>query len=300
MKYINKESRNQRENLSSRSSFKNFIEILKRDQSGFSLAEVMVAAGIVGIIALASANLAGNLGSIKKRGNDFVDRFELLDAISSYVYSGKGCNDLVGQSVSSSYGAVTFPSWSYKDLSGLSSGQEVDGFTITQMRARQDLSSSLPKVTVSGVEYLKTALDLEIVLTKGSTSSNHHYNIPVLSTSAGAVSFCSQTKDAAEICNSLLGTYNAATNSCDVAESCLHKGTYKTLTCTPTPADGSDCSETYGPAEKNSYSGGFSCPSGATATQTGTINWNHTVSCGKKCTQTITNTVLWFTCLECP
>jgi prepilin-type N-terminal cleavage/methylation domain-containing protein len=277
-----------------------FARKMTKSSSGFSLVEVMVAAALIGIVALGSMNLSGQLSSVKKRGENFVKRNDFTGALSRYIYSGKGCSDLVGMTVGTTLANVTFSNWNYLGAASLATGQNIEGIEIISLQARQDLSSSLPKIKVGTDDLLKTTLEIEMILRQGKRETSHFYTVPVLSRATGEIITCNESKDVAEICNALLGTYDAANNKCNVAESCLLKGTYKTLTCSPTPSDGSPCSSDYGVSEDNPFTGAGSCPTGSSASQTGIVTWNHSVSCGKKCTQTITNVARWFTCLECP
>ncbi|MCF8059073.1 MAG: prepilin-type N-terminal cleavage/methylation domain-containing protein [Bacteriovoracaceae bacterium] len=273
---------------------------LLNSSSGFSLVEIMVAAGLIGIVALGSVNLSGQLSNVKKRGENFIERNDFTGALSRYIYSGKGCSDLVGTTVGGSLSDIVFSNWSYLGSSSLETGQKIEGMEVVSLQARQDLSSTLPKIKVGADELLKTTLEVQMVLKQDKRETSHFYTVPVLSKPSGEIITCNESKDVAEICNALLGTYDATNNRCNVADSCLLKGTYKTLTCSPVPADGSSCSADYGLEENNPFTGAVSCPTGSSASQTGIVTWNHSVSCGKKCTQTITNVARWFTCLECP
>lgn len=270
------------------------------NNSGFSLVEIMVAAGLIGIVALGAMNLAGQLNQVQHRSEDFLERNDLISTFTRYIYSTKGCDDLIDQTVSSTPSPINFPSWTFGGVSGLSGGSTFynNQLTITELNATQDVSAALPRVKVGANTYVKTSLDIELVITQNGRARSHFYNLPVLSTNAGQIKLCNENKSAAEVCSAMLGTWNPTTNTCDVADSCLLKGTYKTLECSPVP--GSGCSLDHGPDENNPYTGATSCPTGSTATQTGIVNWNHTVSCGKKCSQTIANTARWFSCLDCP
>ena len=272
------------------------------NEKGFSLAEVMVSAGLIGIIAMMAIKISSQITTVQKRGENFVERNDFTGAFSRYLYSGKGCSDLVGQTVGSTLQDVSFSNLNYLGMGTLASGSEVGGpsFTVVSLQARQNLSASLPDVKVGADTFKKTSLEIEMVLRMDKRQTSHFYNVPVVSRTTGEIMLCNESKNVAEICNALLGTYDAANDRCNVAESCILKGTYKTLECSPVPSDGSGCSNNYGPEEVNPFTGAVSCPTGSTPSQTGIVNWNHSVSCGKKCTQTINNVARWFTCLECP
>lgn len=274
------------------------LTVFLRKSYGFSMIEIMVATGLIGIVALGAMNLAGQLNQVQRRSKDFLRRNDLVSALTRHIYSTKGCEDLTGQTIPSTPTAINLPQFTFGGMPGFSEGGTLENIRIDNFRASQDLAASLPRVQIGGNTLVKTSLNIELTLTQDGRTMSHYYNVPVLSLNSGEVRLCSDTKDAAEVCTAMLGTFNAATNSCDVADSCLLKGTYKTLECSPVVASG--CSLDHGVAENNPYTSGTSCPAGSTPNQTGIINWNHTVSCGKKCTQTINNTARWFTCLECP
>jgi type II secretory pathway pseudopilin PulG len=258
---------------------------------GFSLAEVMVAAGLIGIVALGAINLSSQMMTVQKRGKNFLSRNDFMSSFSRYLYSGNGC-------FNGTASTVDLPAWKYLGASGLSEGDKAENITITNFKATQNLASSLPRVQVGSDNLIKTSLEIAISLVQEGRTTNHFYTLPVLSLPSGEVKLCNESKDAAQVCNAMLGNYDSSTNSCIVSNSCLLKGTYKTLSCTPTHATG--CSMDYGDNVANQYTGATSCPTGSIPSQTGIINWNHSVSCGKKCTITISNTATWFTCLECP
>lgn len=275
----------------------NFIQEFKNSH-GFSMIEIMVAAGLIGIVALGAMNLAGQLNQVQRRGKNFLLRNDMVSALTRHIYSSKGCDDLTGQVITAAPIAINLPGFTFGGMAGLSEGTNLKNINITNFKATQDLAATLPRVQIGGQTLVKTSINLELTVTQDDRTMSHYYNIPVLSLGTGEVRLCSDTKDAAEVCTAMLGTYNAATNSCDVADSCLLKGTYKTLECSPVVASG--CSLDHGDNVNNPYTSATTCPAGSTPNQTGIINWNHTVSCGKKCTQTINNTARWFTCLECP
>lgn len=272
--------------------------LLLDSHKGFSLVEIMIAMGLLGIVALGAVNLAGQLTQVQKRGNNFLARNDLTSALTRHIYSSKGCQDLVGQTFTAAPATVDFPGFTFGGLAGLSEGSALGNLTVSNLKATQDLSAGLPKVKVGADNLTKTTLSIELSVTQDGRTMNHYFNVPVLSLAGGEVKLCNEIKNAAEVCTAMLGTYNAATNTCDVADSCLLKGTYKTLNCSPVVATG--CSLDHGPDVLNPLTGATSCPAGSTPNQTGIINWNHTVSCGKKCTQTINNTARWFSCLQCP
>jgi hypothetical protein len=277
-------------------SNRNFI---LRSESGFTIMEITIGAALMGIVLLGGMQLFSQVNNVKKRGENFLKRSDFNAAFTQFVGSGKGCSELIGHTIGSTFADIEISNWSYLGASSIKATDMIDGIKVVSLAARQSLASDLPTVKIAADILKKTMVEVKIVLKQKGVEKTHYYNIPVLSLASGEVKLCSSNKSVAQICNTMLGTYDATTNNCIVANSCQLRGTYKTLTCTPVPSDGSDCDLLYGLAESNIYTTVESCPTGSVPTVTGLTNWNHSVSCGKKCSQTITNTVTWFSCLEC-
>ena len=267
--------------------------------SGFTIMEVTIASALMGIVLLGGMQLFSQVNSVKSRGENFLKRSDFNAAFSQFVASGKGCSDLIGRTIGDTFAEMEISNWNYLGATSLKAGDKVDGITVLSLEARQSLGANLPTVQIGTDNLKKTMVEIRLKLSQKGAIKTHYYNVPVLSLGTGEVKLCSSNKNVAEICNTMLGTYDPATNNCIVANSCQLRGTFKTLSCAPAPADGSDCDLLYGVGESNIYTTVESCPIGSISTVTGVINWNHTVSCGKKCTQTVTNTVTWFSCLEC-
>jgi type II secretory pathway pseudopilin PulG len=267
---------------------------------GFSLAELMVSAGLLGGLALVVMTLGDQFNTTKKRGENLVKIVDLSNALNRFVYSSQGCNEFIGKVISNTPEDFTINSWNYLGASRLAATDSIEGIRVLSMQARQSLDASLPRIRSGTRDLIKTSLQLEIVLENEGREIKNFYHLPVLSRPSGRIESCDVMQTIADICNTLLGNFNPTTQRCELENTCLLRGTYKTLSCYSSNGSNQPCSEDYGLDENNIFTSDLTCPAGSTAAQTGIHAWNHTVSCGKKCTITVSNTATWFTCLECP
>ena len=270
---------------------------LALNSDGFSLAEVIVAAGLVGVVGLGAMQLVGQINSVSSRSRVLNDTMNFSSSLGRYIYGPKACDEFRGKTFTSAYTNITLDEWKYEGKSPIGTGETFGALTLSSLRAKLDTTVGLPKITVSGVELTKTMLLIDIGLTAANKTSNSFYNIPVLADASGIVRYCGEMKDSVEICNSILGVFDTTTGQCKVAEACQIKEAYKLISYIPSSYG---CSPTYGLTTDNPLTGATNCPTGSVASQTGVQTWNHSVSCGKKCTATIVNTAQWYTCLECP
>lgn len=257
----------------------------------------MVSVGLLGGISLGIMQFVTHIEKSKVRADSVVEVSLFGNMLNRYFYSDKGCAEFVGNTYGATFSDISINTLNYFGISPITKNTKLRKITVAELRAKQKMTG-LPNVVIGGNPYLKSMLEIEAHLLFGNSLSKYYYNIPVIINAAGVVMHCGDQKDVAEICASLLmGTYNSNTGQCVTGQSCLHKGTYKRLTCSPSNYG---CSSAHGPNENNQYTNTTSCPSGTTQIQTSSETWTHTASCGKKCTQTITNNAVWYSCLACP
>ncbi|GAB4417662.1 MAG: hypothetical protein OHK0056_26690 [Bacteriovoracaceae bacterium] len=266
-------------------------------QRGFTLVEVMVAVGLSGIIAVAAIQIMGQVGTVINRSKVLADTMNFSNNLSRFLYGPNACDEIRDEVFSTTESDFIFENWNYEGKSTIGVNAEFGTLKITSLKASIDDLAGLPTVSVSGVTLTKTMLHLNVEIMAQSKRNTFSYNIPVLVTSAGQVKYCGEMKDSVEICNSMLGVFDPVTGKCNVQDACKVRGSYKLISCSPMTYG---CDSAYGTNTNNPLTGDVTCPSGAVATQTGVQTWNHSVSCGKKCTATIFNTAQWYTCLECP
>lgn len=270
---------------------------LSHKTAGFSLMEVMVSVALVGGLALGLVKFMGNMSDVQQRSSNAITRDQFANNMGQYIYTPMGCEDLKGQRFNSSDKAINLTRWKVFGLASIATGTKLKGFDIAKLEGEQDLSPTLPRVTIGGQTLIKTILKVNLLLSTEGKTKKFFFNIPVLSDTGGTVRFCNADQSLRETCVLMKGTYNEATGACDVDKTCQFKGTYITLSCSPSNYG---CSMSEGAAKPNEYTTGFSCPVPSIAHNTSNKSWNHSASCGKKCSVTIQNTMNWYTCLVCP
>ena len=266
-------------------------------ENAFSLAEVLIAAGLLGVISLGGLQVFEQIHRAETRGRNLNDLINFNSAFERYVYGPTICDEIRDQTFSTTYADISFSRWNYAGVGTIVSGTKIESLNLTSFQAKIDLSNTLPKIVVSGASYIKTMLNIMLSVKSGKRTNSYYYNIPVLATDIGVVKYCKETKNAVEICNSMLGEFDSVTGRCRHSNSCLLRGTYMSIQCSPSNYG---CSPLYGASTVNPLTGASNCPSGSIGVTSGDMTWNHTVPCGKKCTQGIRNNVRWITCLECP
>lgn len=276
---------------------KNLLKSFLKSSSGFTLAEVMVATGLIGVVGLGAMQLIGQINSVSSRSRVLNDTMSFSSSLGRYIYGPKACDEFRGKTLTAAYTDITLDQWKYEDKTPIGQDSVFGSITLSSLKGKVDTTAGLPQITVASELLTKTMLLIEVGLTAGNKTAKSYYNIPVLTNDTGVVKFCGEMKDAVEICNSMLGVFDAATGKCKVEEVCQVRGSYKLISCAPASYG---CSATYGTTTNNPLTGSTTCPVGSVASQTGIQTWNHSVSCGKKCTATVVNTAQWFTCMECP
>lgn len=299
------------------------MKLLKtlRSNRGFSMVEVTVAMGLLGLATLAVMNLTDNVTSSSRRAETLLSKSQFASALGTYVYSAQACNELKAAAMPSFDATpkpIEFNDWKVLGLKedpnnvrGIYQGKEFKNFKIKSFTGKMDTTSpGLATVVINGTSFIKTFLNVNAVLevsqnqkveessTSGKRDYQYFYNIPVLATAGGKVTYCAEEKGIQETCAAMKGVYNPTTKLCDLEKTCKIQGSYRVLACDVAGW----CSTAEGPSQGNPMAGGsLSCPSG-TAMQSGYKTWTSQAPCsGKKCTPiTVTNTMNWFSCLDCP
>jgi type II secretory pathway pseudopilin PulG len=299
------------------------MKLLKtlRSQAGFSMVEVTVAMGLLGLASLAVMNLTDNVTSSSRRAETLLSKSQFASALGTYVYSAQACDELKGASMpnfDANPKPMRLDNWKVlglkedpNNVQGIYSGKEFKNFKLTKFEGKMDTTSpGIATVVINGVTYKKTFLNInaEVLVTQnakveegnnsGKRTYNYFFNVPVLAAASGKVTFCAEEKGIQETCAAMKGVYNPTTKLCDLEKTCKIQGTYRVLNCDVAGW----CSTAEGSSVGNPLAGGgYGCPSG-TGMQTGYKTWTSQAPCsGKKCTPiTVTNTMNWFSCLDCP
>lgn len=283
-------------------------------QAGVSMAEMAMATALLGGAALGLTALSGSLGDSTKKAEGTVARGEFTAALNTYLYSVQGCEDLKtaqagGGTYSTTPAPIALSNWKYQDIPVMQGGYGANlkplsalrYITLDQFTAYLDDTTNAPKIVAAdtngaSVEMVKTILNVKAKLIVGGRPVEHLFNVPVLINPSGTLKYCSDEKTLAETCAALMGVYtpsNPPDKRCVMGEGCLLKGTYNVIEC-----GGQVCDARYD-SQTNQFTGGKSCPAGSVATQSSTTTWVSNTNT-KKSSSSVTNTVTWYSCLQCP
>lgn len=119
-------------------------------------------------------------------------------------------------------------------------------------------------------------------------------DIPVyLDPLTGSVQKCLVELEGADVCQMTGSVLDPITNACRPKQQCQIKGVWQQAVCSPNynPCPG---------AVPNNATGEYSCPVGTTSNLTGQYNAAaFLASCGKKCTYWVTPTIKLWLCMQC-
>jgi hypothetical protein len=276
-----------------------------------SMAEMAVTMGLVGLGALGAASLSGNMVTGSKKIQGVVAQNNFATSLNAYLYSNMGCQDLkLLGSLNTTPKDIILTKWSYQGITKFEGGYDANnqkktptrGFDIAALQGYLETDPNPSSITDTGGKPLvKSILKVKASLKVGNMSKEFLYNVPVL-VDNGTIKYCSDEKNLAETCAAAQGVYNPVTQQCDLGSGCRIKDTYNELTCKALnhAGKGFTCSPIFGPSKVNQYTGGYSCPPPSVATQSQSETWISKRDCGKKCTQSVENTMVWHICMECP
>jgi type II secretory pathway pseudopilin PulG len=307
------------------------MKILKllRQNLGFSLVEVTVAIGLLGIASIAVMKLSDNVNEQTKKSETILSKAQFLSSLSTYLNSSLACKgDLFDKSFSTTESPLILNNWKVAGVENnpnlpIQSGRLFKLFELFSLTATMDTTSpGLEKMILGPDTVVKTLLRVTVKLKVNQKKHNvtvasgpnanvrvyeHNFSVPVLATLAGKIKSCSGEKTSQEICEATGGDWCCSQNKCIPKKNCIFQGTFITLTATnsgylsrcgessPTPPK--RCSNQPNKLSNNT----LSCPSSLTPTLTGFISWNHTFCDGKKCDPvTVGYSNRYYTCLDCP
>ena len=291
------------------------LQKILRTELGFSMVEITVALGLLGIASLAVMNLSDNINTSTRRAEAMLSKSQFASALGSYVYSAFACNEFknLPSPLNATARPIVLKDWKIAGLNGdvladVSAGKQFKNFRLSRLDASIDITNpNLQVVRLGGVDHVKTLVQVvsQVELRQSAKNDNkltydYFYSVPVLANrSTGAVVSCGDEKDLQETCISMQGVYNPTTKQCDLKKGCELKGAFTRLTCAPA---GQTCNTSGGSTTNNSLTGSPSCPSGSVQIQTGYKEWSHVGTCsGKKCTPpNVLNMLNYYSCLECP
>ncbi len=281
-----------------------------------SLAEIMVALGLVGATAMGAAALMGNMGNTSKEAEAVIEKTQFASAIGVYLNTPMGCDDLKTQGAfSTTEKDITLPTWRFAgvkvfDPINVSRFIQIKGdekpkiFQISSLTAKLDTTSASTvkqsdAVTGKVIDLTKSILRVRANLRMKARDYIHVYDVTVLTAADMTIKYCSGDRTLAETCTALKGKVDPVTKRCIIDESCRAFGSFVSLSCSPRLAGAQPCDVSRGVGTINPVTGNMGCPAGTSAVSTGADIWNVSVKCGKKCKTEQNNTIGFYTCLQC-
>ncbi len=299
---------------------KNISKILK-SSSGFSLIEIIVAMGIMSVVA---GLFATSMVQLQKSQVTFEDKnasFSFVSALTgSLLGDQQTCTALLQgtrlnnnpteftMSNFSGLGSKTLDLKKGAVISGESDDNpkvKVQGLTI-HAKAAADAPST--KVVSNGITYDRKIAVITLsteIRTPGGTQQGQKTHAAAYTTEAprtlevpvyvrsNVIHSCQINMTQTDACSAIgAGVDPSNPSRCKPQDQCFMKGSYMVSKCTPA----------YGgclPHIINQVSMTTSCPAKSTRTSTGNFSESFTISCGKKCTQTILQSFEYYICMEC-
>lgn len=306
---------------------------------GFSLVEVTVALGLIGLASLAVMNLTDNVSIQTKRIETVLSLSEFSSTLSNYFNSHDGCKKLLNKNFTPGYQAFEFE----KNFPGidsevewlkLKSGRKFKNFNLKTLTAKMDCTNpDLEIVRINGVDHVKTLVDIKAEFVKTSRdaqnpsggtvdkSISHVFSVPVLAKISNCKVFsCSKNRQNQEVCEALGKTWDSTSEECKPNQNdCLYKGsyvkrTYVTVPTTTTPQgclDGSEVLQQCSLDSRNPFNYDYNCPNvtgySVTKTLTEHTAWSHLGTCGQIGKKggcdwyyTVNQTLEFYSCVACP
>lgn len=292
---------------------------------GFTLAEILVAVAIMGVVVagVTSAIVAlfqNQAGLVdKNEANEFVasfSRYLQTESLCSVAFNGMNFpagNTTGVELVLPNYNGmgVMMPpaaSGATAPTIRLEKGVMITPrVRISKLIIRDKGTAPIPVTSISGTPAFQHVAQVEIETEQKTQSSSRpdswtkmrprFVEFPVVvgasgTPDAGRIRACQVDGELENACTLIGGVYNPTTRQCEGDTQCQLMGTYFTSRCSPSY---SGCE----PGKTNQITGGYSCPAEAVASNTGRLRQTFRVSCGKKCTRTITHTMNFYVCLKC-
>lgn len=284
------------------------LQKILRSSLGFSMVEITVAMGLLGLATLAVVNLSENVNTSTRRAETLLSKSQFASSLGNYLYSANACKELQDMPAFTGSNPVemALQKWSTGESpEPLKAGKEFKNFKLKSLTASLSTEPNLPTITIGSNVYTKNFVNVVAVIQMKKKAGvdydadpqqikeeKYFFNVPVLTTASRAVWKCAEEKSAAETCSAMRGEFNETSGECKLAETCQMQGTFARCT-------GGTCPGTS--PVNNQFTNSTSCPSNSMPIVTGNRQWQHTGTCsGKKCKPpTINNTYTYHSCLQC-
>lgn len=295
--------------------------MIKKNTSGFTLTEVLISLAIAAIVSMGTVGVLYNFHVFEKKVLNKTELQAFTQGLQTYLNSTNGCKSaLVGTTLSNLPTQITLNG--YTGFAGVTSVAQ--GTLISPQLKVASLTLVEKNFTGSGEAVMrsvgalkrKTALvSLDVdnsVANYKSSELQKQFQVAVLVDGANVIQNCMITKDMEGACQLLGGTFEPITRSCTPNETCQFFGRYITSFCGTSNASYPPTMGTYpcigaatapGQNPNNEFTSALSCPALTTAFFMGETSQKNvfTVSCGKKCSFTVTHSYLerYYMCMRC-
>jgi hypothetical protein len=296
--------------------------------AGFTFTELAVSLAISAFVVLGISGILYEFHIFESKTFNKVAYQDFLFGVENYLKSTNGCSAaLVGQTLDLTPREIALGG--FKGLpeerpprAGEAVNLQVSISSLT-LKEKPIVGSgeALRKAVGSAVTQSLIrkigAITLEITNTVANQppqKKTHEVDVSVLVNSSNVIQSCMISKDISGACE-LMGSKldpSGATKTCVPTTTCQFYGRYITSSCTssdpayPATPGAAPCigaANASGQPPTNEFTGDISCPAGAQAMPLGETSQQNTftVSCGKKCTSTVTHRYQedFFMCLRC-
>lgn len=300
-----------------------------KNQIGMNLVEQVLVVALVGTAAAGIASLMKSMGGSSRDAEMIIERTQFGSALGVFLNSAKGCyNFQQGSVITDSEGPYVTADWvesgkpkdfRFDGFKNFQSNMDLRYNNIKYLTAQRIDIPNVNPITLEVAGSLKTLKKAVLKIKTGVTEkanerdpakkraaedkfpeTRFEYNIPVLvDATSNQVEICGDNSTLAEACFVLKGTFVTETGKCELPTTCESFGSFSQVNCAPKYRSVSCNDYSRGTPVPNPVTGGFSCPSGASAVSTGGQTWYKDIDCGKKCTARVNFSIGYYTCLKC-
>lgn len=275
---------------------------------GYSLTEVLISVGILGLVVTIVSSVFVAMQKQQKAIEMKGDAWTFVEHLKDRLLKNPAtCQSVLGTTLTlPTLGTeipITLGQVNFNTLTSIADNTYVFGqagspnLRITRVRLSRK-PGVVPQVVRSGnINYQSDIAVVRIGFEQSSGDQTKilqdaQIEVPVLTTVGGLIQMCRVGLNEQDVCAMIGANYNVGTGECIPVTQCQISGSYVVSTCTPAYAG---CST----GIVNPVTGSHSCGGGLVASKTGESVSTFNVSCGKKCTQTITNRLEYFLCTRC-
>lgn len=280
-----------------------------RNTSGYSIVELMVAVGLVSLIALGAGTAMFNLNSSQKSFTQKIDANEFVSSLARTFNDKGSCRDLIGgKTTTTTWSDLTidnFKGFGGKEGESIGAGYTLDGtqaLRVESLRWRQKPGGPSQSYSVGGQVLSRGMYEMEIGMTRVENGQSvamplRNFEFTAVRSASGVIMDCEGRLDISDACSNMSGaTYDPVTGNCVVSEEgCEMRGSFVRSFCSGEPCRAVGNA----PSKLNEYTNAYSCPPRSTPMTSFNHTWVSREQIGKKSFVDITNTIQAFVCMEC-